>query len=149
MNADSNHGTQIAATPIRRSGWVGGVIVIQGLWMLALVGLPVYLLVLARSSAIVHGPDAADAAHGIRIGAAVITVPAVFAVVSTFGLWKERLWGWWIALLSNTLILGAMIYSTLDENSIDWDMAAVTVVSAILPILLLLPVVRKFYWQVS
>jgi len=35
------------------------------------------------------------------------------------------------------------------ENTIDWEMAGATVVSAILPILLLLPVVRKSYWQAA
>ena len=153
MNADQNlihHGDTETRSSVRsRSGWITGVIVVQALWTLAIVALVVYLLILARSQRILSGPDAADAAHGLRIGAAVIAVPAVFAIVSTLGLWKEKLWGWWIALLSNTLILGAMIYSTLDENSIDWDMAVVTVVSAILPILLLLPVVRKFYWCAS
>ena len=147
MNADSIQVAVIANKTPTRSGWITGVIVVQALWTLALVALVVYLLILARSQRILSGPDAADAAHGLRIGAAVIAVPAVFAIVSTLGLWKEKLWGWWIALMCNTLILGAMIYSTIDENSLDWDMAGVTVVSAILPILLLLPVVRKFYWR--
>jgi len=134
---------------MKRSAWVTGVVALQTLWMLALVGLPIYLLILARSQGILNTADGKDAAHGLRVGAAVIAVPALFAIVSTFGLWKEKLWGWWISLLSNTMMMGAMIYSTLDENSIDWDMVAVAVASAVLPVLLLLPVVRKFYWRVT
>lgn len=134
---------------MKRSGWITGVIVVQALWMLTLVGLPIYLLILARSSAIRSGPDAADAAHGLRVGAAVIALPAVLAIASSFGLWKQKLWGWWVALVSNSLMTGMLIYSTMDENTIDWDMFGLTVISAVLPILLLLPVVRKFYWRVA
>ena len=91
----------------------------------------------------------ANAAHGIRIGAAVIALPAVLAIASSYGLWKEKLWGWWVALLSNTLMMGTLTYSIVDENTIDWDMVGVTAVSAVLPMLLLLPVVRKFYRAAS
>jgi len=151
MNADQNlihHGKPETRSSIRsHSGWITGVIVIQTLWALALVSLVIYLLMLARSAKIVNAPDAKDAAHGIRMGAAVIAIPALFAIGSTFGLSKERLWGWWVALLSNILMLGTLIYSMLDENTIDWDMFGVTVISAILPVLLLLPAVRKFYWH--
>ena len=132
---------------MRRSGWVTGVVVVQALWAVTLVGLVIYLLILARSPSILNGPDGKDAAHGIRVGAAVIAIPAIFAIVSTFGLWKNKLWGWWVAILSNTLMLGTLIYSMLDENTIDWDMFGLTVISAGLPILLLLPVVRRFYWH--
>jgi hypothetical protein len=131
----------------KRSGWVTGAIVMQILWAVTLVGLPVYLLFLARSAAIQHGPDASDAAHGLRIGAAVVAVPGLFAIVSSYGLWKEKLWGWWLALTANVGMFAVLVYSMTDENTIDWDMVVLTVISAVLPILLVLPVVRRFYWK--
>jgi uncharacterized membrane protein (DUF2068 family) len=78
-----------------------------------------------------------------------MALPALFAMASSYGLWKRKLWGWWLALFSNTALLGILIYGMTDENTIDWEMAGATVVSAILPILLLLPVVRKSYWQAA
>ena len=147
MKTDSNQIIGIASQPRRRSGWIIAVVVIQAMWMLALVALSLYLLVLARSSDIVNDPDGPDAAHGLRIAAVVIAVPAVFAVASTYGLWRGKLWGWWVGLLSNAAMLGTLIYSMMDENTIDWDMVGVATVSAVLPLLLLVPLVRKFYWH--
>jgi hypothetical protein len=140
---------RIQSKAVKRSGWVSGVVVIQALWMLALVALPIYLLFLARSSGILHGAEGKETANGLRIGAEVTAVPALFAIVSWYGLWKKTLWGWWVALFSNTLVFGVLIYAMTDENTIDWDMVGVTAVSAALPILLLLPMVRKFYWHVT
>lgn len=131
---------------MRRSGWITGVVVMQAFWALALVALPIYLLVLARSRAIVAGPSGAEAASGLKIAAAVFVLPTLLAIASFYGLWKDKLWGWWLALVSNTLMLAMFVYSMVDDGSVDWDMLALTVISAILPILLLTPVVRKFYW---
>src|SRR5215471_10938363 len=93
---------RVAGNAIKRSGWVTGAVVIQILWMVTLVALSIYLLILARSSGILNGPDGKDAAHGLRVGAAVIALPALFAALSSYGLWKGKLWGWWVALFSNT-----------------------------------------------
>jgi hypothetical protein len=132
---------------MKRSGWITGIVVIQALWTLALIALPIYLLILTRSQGIVSGPAPKESIYGLKIGAAVMALPALFAIISTFGLWKEKLWGWWLALLSNAFVLMMLIYSMTDENTLDWDMFGLAVVSAVLPILLLLPVVRKFYWH--
>ena len=126
MKADSDQVIRVAGNAIKRSGWVTGVVVIQALWMVALVSLPIYLLLLARSSGILNGPDGNDAAHGLRVGAVVIALPALFATLSCYGLWKRKLWGWWVALFSNTVMLGILIYSMADENTIDWEIVGVT-----------------------
>jgi hypothetical protein len=147
MKANSNQINPIASQPRKRSAWILGVVVFQAMWMLVLVALALYLLVLARSPEVVNDPDGPDAAHGLRVGAVVIAVPAVFAIASSYGLWKGKLWGWWVGLLSNTALLGIFIYSMTDGNTIDWDMVGVTTVSAVLPLLLLVPLVRKFYWH--
>ena len=147
METDSNQAIATAGLAIKRSGWVTGVLALQGLWTVVLAALPICLLILARSPGILNGPDGNEAARGLRIGAAVIALPALFATVSSYGLWRGKLWGWWVALLSNTVLLGIIIYSMTDENTIEWDGVGVTLGSAILPILLLLPGVRRFYWQ--
>jgi hypothetical protein len=91
---------------MKRSGWVTGFVVMQAVWTLALIALPVYLLFLARSPAILNGADGKDAAYGLKIGAAVVAVPALSAIVLSYGLWKEKLWGWWLGLLSNLFHFG-------------------------------------------
>lgn len=131
---------------MKRSGWITGTVVAQAVWTLALVALPIYLFGLAQSQAILNGPSGAEAASGLKIAAAVFVPPALLAMASCYGLWKEKLWGWWLAFVSNTLVLLVLIYSMTDENTIDWDMFALTAISAVLPTLLLLPVVRRFYW---
>jgi hypothetical protein len=45
-------------------------------------------------------------------------------------------------------VLCMFIYSMIDDGwRVDWDMATFSALSAILPMLLLLPRVRKFYLQ--
>ena len=61
----------------RRSGWITGVVVMQLLYVLAILVLPVYLLVLTRTSETRSSPDAADEISGLRIAAAVLGVPAL------------------------------------------------------------------------
>ena len=71
---------------MKRSGWVTGVTVIQFLLALTLAGLTIYLLVLARSAAILNEKDGAEAAHGLRIAAGIFTPLALIYFASVFGL---------------------------------------------------------------
>jgi hypothetical protein len=139
------------ASMLKRSGWITGAIVAQFLWALALLATSVYLLVLTRSSAIRNEADAAEAISGLKIAASLIFAPAVVSLLSWFGLWKEKLWGWWMALVGNLLLLGMLAYAMIDDgwHNIDWDLAGMTTGSAIVPIFLLLPAVRRFYWKDS
>jgi len=131
---------------VKRSGWITGVIVVHGLWALTLASISVYLLVLVRTSAIRRDIEVPDATAGLRAAAAVMLVLTLLAALSWYGLRKEMLWGWWVALLADAAVLGMFIYSMIDEGwRIDWDMATFSALSAILPTLLLLPAVRKFY----
>jgi hypothetical protein len=129
---------------MKRSGWITGTIVVQALWAVALVALTVFLLVLARRT----DPEVSS---GLKIGAMVLTVPALLATVSWYGLWKETLWGWWLALLTDIALMAMFIYSMVDDGleNIDWAMAGVTVTSATVPVFLLIPAVRRFYWHVT
>ena len=93
METDSNQAIATAGLAFKRSGWVTGVLALQGLWTVVLAALPIYLLILARSPGILNGPDGNEAARGLRIGAAVIALPALFATVSSYGLWRGKALG--------------------------------------------------------
>jgi uncharacterized membrane protein (DUF2068 family) len=89
---------------------------------------------------------AADAVHGLRIGAVVLGVPALVLFVSFWGLWKSKPWGWWLALAVDVIVLAVFAYGTFDANSIEWDEVGITLCLLVLLVFLLLPKVRKFYW---
>ena len=129
---------------MKRSGWITGTIVVQALWAVALVALTVFLLVLTRTAA-------PEASSGLKIGAMVLIVPALLATVSSYGLWKRTVWGWWLALLTDIALTAMFIYSMIDDGlkNIDWAMAGVTVSSTIVPVFLLIPAVRRFYWHAT
>ena|SRR5215471_8136076 len=63
---------------MKRSHWITGAIVLQALWALALVGLVVFLLVLARKAS-------PEVSAGLKTGSAVLGVPALFAIASWYG----------------------------------------------------------------
>jgi uncharacterized membrane protein (DUF2068 family) len=138
-------------TSVKRSGWVTGTIVMQLLWALALIGISVYLIVLAHISASRNGPGAAEAASGLKIAALTLFLPALLATISWYGLWKRKPWGWWLAVVANLAVMSILVYSMIDDgwSYFDWDLAGLTLASAVIPILLLLPVVRKFYRRVA
>src|SRR5215467_7765195 len=127
-----------------RSGWITGAIVVQALWAVTLTGLVVLLLVMTRTA----DPGASA---GRKIAGAVLVVPALLAISSWYGLWKQTLWGWWLALLTDFALLALFVYSVGDDGlaNIDPEMAGLTVASAIVPVFLLIPVVRRFYWQAT
>ena len=120
--------------------------ILQSLLALPLAGTTVYLLWLAHSPEIQAESDAADAAHGIMIGAAVIAGPAIVLCIASWGLWTSKRWGWWMSVLINLGVVGILVYSTLDDNSVDWEQISIAACFAVLAILLLLPKARKFYY---
>ena len=134
---------------VKRPALVTTVTIAQSLLALLLAGIAAYVLWLTRSREILNGPDAAAAIHGLKIAAAVLSAPALILLVAAVGLWRNKLWGWWLALATDVVMLATFAYSTLDENTIDTDEVAMTVGFAIFSILLLLPKVRKFYWKGS
>ena len=129
---------------MERSGWITGSIVLQGLWAAALAALTVFLLVMARTTA-------PETSSGLKIGAIALGVPALLAILSWYGLWKRMLWGWWLALLTDTALMALFLYSMIDDGlgNMDWAMAGVTVTSAMVPVFLLIPAVRRFYWHAT
>ena len=112
----------------------------QLLWALALIAIFVYLMVLAHISAR-NEPSAAEATSGLRIAALTLFLPTLMAIISWYGLWKQKLWGWWLAVLANLAVMSILVYSMIDDgwSHFDWDLAGLTLASTIIPILLLLP----------
>jgi uncharacterized membrane protein (DUF2068 family) len=133
----------------KRSGWITGVVVLQLLFTLMLLALPAYLLVLGHMAVSGNAPDAAEENSGLRIAAAVVGGPAVVALVAWIGLWRGKLWGWWLTVLTDLGLVGIFVYSLVDDgwNNIDWDVVILAVITAVPVVYLLLPVVRKFYWR--
>lgn len=131
---------------MKRPALVIAVNVIHLLLALGLAGLSIYLLILTRAPETLKEPDAADTIHGLLIGAGVLGIPSVLLFFGAWGLWKNRLWGWWLAMLSDVGMLATLAYSVVGENSVDWDDLALTLCFAVCPILLLLPRVRKYFW---
>jgi len=127
---------------MNRSVWITGVVVAQALWAFVLIVIAVMLVILARMAT-------SDVVSGLEIAAVTLAIPALLASVSWYGLWKGMFWGWWLAFFTDFALLAVLIYSMVDDGirNIDWDMAAITMSSAIVPVFLLIPVVRKFFWR--
>jgi hypothetical protein len=132
----------------KRSGWITGVVVLQLLYVLVMLALPVYLLALTRTSETRNAPDAAEEVSGLKIAAAVVGTPAIMALIAWFGLWKEKLWGWWLTVLTDLGLVGVFVYSLIDDGkNVDWEVVVLTIITVIPVVYLLLPRVRKFYWR--
>ena len=121
--------------------------VLETLLGLLLAGLTVYLLTLTRSPETLAEPDAPDAVHGLVIGALVLGIPALITLIAAWGLWKGRAWGWALSVATNVGVLAVLGYNAVGESSRDWDDIALAVGFVVPIVLLLLPQVRKFYWN--
>jgi len=133
----------------KRSGWISGVVVLQLLYTLMLLSLPLYLLVLTRASQTRNASGAAGEISGLKIAAAVLGGPALVALVAWIGLWKGKLWGWWLAVLTDLGLVGMFVYSLVDDgwHNIDWSVVVLSVMALVPAVYLLLPQVRRFYWE--
>lgn len=134
---------------MKRPPLVTVTIVVQLLLGLVLAGLTIYLFVLTRSPQTLAEPDAADTVRGLWIGAGVLGVPAVITLISVFGLWKGRFWGWVLAFATNVGMLAVVVYRMVSDGDRDTDEIAITAGIAVVLVLLLLPAVRKFYWKAT
>ena len=129
---------------MRRSIWVTGSLVLQGLWALALLGLAAYSSIL-----FVRRPDSRD----IR---ALVLLSALFGLlggIAWYGLWRRKRWGWWLACICSWVLAARFVYTFIDIVSIngwsvvDWGLVVSTAYSLALPIWLVLPGTRKVYWK--
>lgn len=116
-----------------------------------LIAIVCYLLWLTRSPEILKDKDAADAIHGLKLGALAVALPVAFWVPGIYGMWKRRLWGWWLTLITGLGIAAILVYSMIDDGwtALDSEDATTTAAFVLLPLLLLLPGVRKYYRQLQ
>jgi hypothetical protein len=124
-----------------------GVVTVHVLVTLSLIAIIFYLLWLTRSPEILEDKDSADAIHGLKIGATVLAIPVVFWLPGLYGMRKRKLWGWWLTLVTGLGMASVFVYSMIDDgwHSLNAEDAAITATFAVLPLLLLLPQVRKYY----
>ncbi len=132
---------------MKRSSLITIVNVLQSFLGLVLAGLTVYLLVLTRSRETLAEPDAGDTVHGLLIGAVVLGVPALITLVAAWGLWKRRFWGWALSLATDVGVLAVFVYNVVGENDREGDEIALAASFVVPIVLLLLPAVRKFFWN--
>ena len=134
---------------MKRSGWVTGVIVVQFVCGAVLFGTCVLLLFLMRRPEASQGaPNPGASVQALKLAVAILTPLALVTVVGAWELAKRRLWGWWLALLTDLGLLAIFVYSMIDHgpSNIDWDMFGFTAGTFVLVAWLLVPSVRRFYW---
>jgi uncharacterized membrane protein (DUF2068 family) len=136
---------------MRRSSLIVGVTIVELLLALLLVGISIFLVVWMRSPEVQQSSNAADEIFGLKMAAGVLVIPGVSMLLAALGLWKDKLWGWWLALLVDLAIAVTLIYGVIDDG---WRVAdsediSLAVISVVPIVLLLIPAVRKHYWQGS
>jgi len=124
-----------------------GVAGFQTVMAIILCAAVVYLWVVSLSSRVTHSNNALQVALEMRIAGTVVLLPAILAVIASWGLWKNRTWGWWIALVLSVLILAPMVLDVIEERALELDDMAATVPFLIFAVLLFVPKVRRFYWS--
>ena len=134
---------------MKRSPLITIVNVLQSLLGLVLAGLTVYLLALTRSRETLADPNSADTVHELLIGAMVLGVPALITLIGVLGLWKRRFWGWVLSLATDVGTLAVLVYSMIDEGDWKGDEIALAAGFVVPVVLLLVPAVRKFFWDAA
>jgi hypothetical protein len=134
---------------MKRPWLIAAVTTIHLVYALALAGLAVFVLLLTRSPETLSEPDAKDAIYGLEMGSLALGVPALILVAAVYGLWKGKLWGWWLAFLIDVSVDGVFIYSVFEDGwrQTESEDVVLALCFASLPILLLLPKVFRFYWK--
>ena len=81
----------------------------------------------------------------------IFVVLAVLALVGWWGLRKEALWAWWLAVSSNVVICALLTLDSLSLGLRDtyFQPATIAVLSATGVVLLFMPAVRRLYFMPS
>ncbi|HYY72116.1 MAG TPA: hypothetical protein VE778_00850 [Candidatus Bathyarchaeia archaeon] len=101
---------------VKRPLAVTSVTVLQFLLGFLWLGITLYLLFMSRSPRIKQGHDSASVILGLEIAAAILAPGAVFGLTAAYALHKNKLWGWWLSLLTNAAFALMLAYSMLDEG---------------------------------
>lgn len=128
-----------------RSGWVTGIVAAHALYGASFLGMCIFLVFLTRQHGGSHS-SSLDQAFNLAEG--IFALLALVISVGVWGLAKNRLWGWWLALLTDTGLLVISIYMMIDYGLSKFDRGRFgsTVVAFVLVGWLFVPTVRRFYW---
>lgn len=123
------------------------VALLETLGSVALVATAIFLLVLAHKARL--KPPAANPeqeARGLVEAAEIVAGMALPAVLSCWGLWKGRRWGWWLATFINAVGLTIFLWDPITSHARpDADELTFIAMFAVLLLLLFLGPVRRFY----
>lgn len=131
---------QEATIPLRPNGRVRiiAAVVLQLLWALLLVALSFYLLV--------HAPESPGHTAKLRAAAALIGMPGLVAAAGGLGLFKQKLWGWWLSLSCDCSIAAVLVYSIIDDardGFVDEASVVAAGIAMVPAIYLVIPGVRR------
>jgi hypothetical protein len=134
---------------MKRSAWITGLTLIQLLLALTMLSGGIYLLLLARSPDILNSKDGAAVARGLRIAAALFVPIALVSLISAYGLWRDKLWGWWLGFIVSLGAAATFVYSVIDDGwkNSDPEDIAFPIVFLVLLVLYGIPAVRGYYWR--
>ena len=129
------------------SVWVKSVVLLQFVLGLLFAGLSIFLLFLIYSPATKQAPHSRESIVGLQIAVAIFAPVTLLVMVSAYGMWKARAWGWWWALVTDLCLECVFIYSMVDDgwDNFDWELAGFTLLPILLLVFLFLPAVRNFY----
>jgi len=97
-----------------------------------------YLLVWSNNTGEVGGLDI--------LVLAILGLVAVMVIISCWGLWKSKAWGWWLALSMDLVGLATYLWDPITRRVWpDIDEVAFIVLFIVLVGLLLFPQVRRFF----
>ncbi len=133
----------------KRSGWVTGVVVAQFLCSALFAGACLILLVLIRQMRQQHGDERESTVQALKLAIWIIGPTALILLLGAWGMLKDKLWGWWLAFLTDFAFFAIFLYSVIDDGlkDIDWDVFAFAGASLLLVVWLLVPSVRRHYWN--
>jgi len=132
---------------MKRSALLASVTLMQLLLGVLFSGL--FILLLSLLPEVIPGQNAATAIWGLKVAAAIIGPLALLVLASLYGVWKGKLWGWWVAFVGDAALGGILIYSLIDDGwkNVDWTVVVLMAASMVALIFLLLPKVRRVYWH--
>jgi len=118
--------------------WINFLILVQLLYALTLLGLPIYLL--SRGDG-----------WGVIFVSAAMGCPGILALIGWFGLRRRKRWGWSLVLSADLVVLGILTYALVDEgwHKIDWGLLGIAVIAAIITAALFIPPLPRWRRQSS
>jgi hypothetical protein len=124
---------------VKRPVGIAGLLIVQGVWSVALLALVIYLFILSLT----HRENAS----GLQVAGLIFALPALLIAIGWYGLWKGKLWGWWVACIADCGMAAVFVYAVIDDgwSMIDWALVAIAAFSLVLPVWLIMPATRRFY----